>query len=233
MSTLTKIIALLLILSAALAELFHLFPTIDLWIARHLFETERGYFPWQNTPLGEFIDTDLRKILAGVMILFVLDAVRSWLGKRTLLGFSKRGYLFILLSIVLSAGLLANVLLKDHSGRARPKDLSEFGGKAIYTAPLTLADQCRKNCSTVAGDAAFAFNALALALLARRRRPLWIAVATGVGLAAATARVMQGKHFFTDATFASLFTVLVVLVLYAWMINGREPEPNDASPPPP
>ncbi|GAB6051821.1 phosphatase PAP2 family protein [Magnetospira thiophila] len=223
MSSLTRTTIVLLILTAVLAELFHLLPNIDLWIARAIYETARNAFPWQNTPLGEFIDQDLRKILVVVMVLFVLDGIRGWMGRRTLLGLPPRGYLFVLVSLVLSAGLLANVLLKDHSGRARPKDLAEFGGQATYSPPLTLAHQCQKNCSTVAGDAAFAFNALALALLARRRRPMWIGIATGVGLFAAAARVMQGKHFFTDAVFASLFTVLVVLVLYAVMIKRSAP----------
>ncbi len=224
MTRLNLIIAGLLIGIALLAELFHAVPMVDLWVSRALYVEGEG-FPWQHTALGHFIDDDMRRLMTVAVALFAIDAIRGWLGRRTLLGLSGRGYLFVLLSVLVSAGLVANAMLKEHSGRARPKDIAGFGGGAVYTAPLTLADQCARNCSTVAGDAAFAFNALALALLARRRRALWIGGALGVGTLAGVARVMQGKHFFTDALFGGLLTVLVVLVLYRLMLDGRDPSP--------
>ncbi len=227
MNRMNLIIAGVLIGAALLAELAHAVPMVDLWVSRRLYVEGVG-FPWQHTALGQFIDNDLRRIVTVAVALFLLDAVRGWLGRRTLLGLSKRGYLFVLLSVLISAGLIANGLLKEHSGRARPKDIAEFGGPAVYTPPLTLADQCDHNCSTVSGDAAFAFNALALALLARRRRAWWIGGALGFGTLAGVARVMQGKHFLTDSLFGGLFTVLTVLVLYRLMIDGRAPPPSSA-----
>src|SRR6185369_16911423 len=103
-----------------------------------------------------------------------------------------RGMAFVVLALALGPGLLANVVLKDNWGRARPAHVVEFGGKSRFTPPLLVADQCGHNCAFVAGDAAAGFFLLSFALLARRRRALAIAGALGIGAALGVVRVVQG-----------------------------------------
>src|SRR5260221_2767865 len=116
-----------------------------------------------------------------------------------------RGLAFVVLALLLGPGLLANVVLKDNWGRARPSHLVEFGGKSTFSPPLLLSDQCDHNCAFVAGDAAAGFFLLSFALLARRRRALAIAGALGVGAALGVVRIIQGGHFLSDVVFAGLF----------------------------
>jgi lipid A 4'-phosphatase len=57
--------------------------------------------------------------------------------------------------------LLANTLLKDHWGRARPTQIEAFGGLQRFTpAPLPAAE-CERNCAFVSGHAALGFSLVA------------------------------------------------------------------------
>ena len=72
----------------------------------------------------------------------------------------------------LGPGLVVNGILKEHWGRARPRDVTQFGGDRRFTPALVIADQCERNCSFSAGhpSAGFALAALAYASISRRRR---------------------------------------------------------------
>jgi membrane-associated PAP2 superfamily phosphatase len=115
----------------------------------------------------------------------------------------RRAALGFVLIGVLGVGLAVDAGLKTHWGRARPYQLSEFGGTAPYSAPLERAHECERNCSFVSGHAASGFSLMAFGILAapRRRRTWWLA-----GLAAGSVigllRVAQGRHFASDILFA-------------------------------
>jgi membrane-associated phospholipid phosphatase len=132
-----------------------------------------------------------------------------------------RGMVFVTLALLLGPGLLANVVLKDHWGRARPAHVVEFGGPSRFTPPLLIADQCDHNCSFVAGDAAAGYFLLALALLARRRRAPAIAGALAAGSALGVVRIIQGGHFLSDVVFAGLLVGGLTWLLYALIMTPR------------
>ncbi|MBT8408140.1 MAG: phosphatase PAP2 family protein, partial [Alphaproteobacteria bacterium] len=73
---------------------------------------------------------------------------------------------FVCLTYILAPGVLANVILKDHWGRARPRSITDFGGSSDFTPALEMADQCVRNCSFVSGEASGVIaTALVLSLL--------------------------------------------------------------------
>ncbi len=82
---------------------------------------------------------------------------------------------------------------------------------------MVIADQCRTNCAFGSGDASLAYASLAFALLARRRRRLWVAGAVTIGSVVGAVRIMQGGHFLSDVVFAGLFTSIVVLAVH-WLV---------------
>jgi hypothetical protein len=74
------------------------------------------------------------------------------------------------------AGLMANVLLKDHWGRSRPIDVTQFGGNERFVAWWDPRGNCASNCSFVSGDVSGAFwtvapRGIGAATVARHR--LW------------------------------------------------------------
>ena len=140
----------------------------------------------------------------------------------------RRGRVAALLLVVLAIGpgLIVNGILKEHWGRARPRDVVEFGGDHRFTPAIVISDQCERNCSFTAGhpSAGFALAALGYAYMSRRRRCAVIAAATGFGLLVGLARVAVGGHFLSDV----LFSGFIVIGLTVWLGNrwiGRASEP--------
>jgi lipid A 4'-phosphatase len=196
----------LLLLLAGASLFFYLFSPIDLWFSGLFWNGQD--FVFTKTGFGSLFTVYLH---SGMRIAFFIFAACGWFFMPW------RKCLFIILCVGLTAGLITNVILKDHWGRARPVQVSQFGGTATFTPVWVISDQCSRNCSFVGGDASFAFCALAPALLATRRRKLWISAALGFGTMISLGRIAAGAHFLSDCVIAGLVTVLVVTEIHKWM----------------
>ncbi len=134
---------------------------------------------------------------------------------------SGRAIVFLIATLVLAPGLLVNVGLKDHWGRPRPIDVTQFGGDQHFMAWWDPRGDCPNNCSFVSGDVSGAFWTVAPAVLAP---PQWRALAYGAALALGTGmaiiRMLAGAHFFSDVVFAGVFTFLIIWIahglIYRW-----------------
>lgn len=147
-------------------------------------------------------------------ILIVAWAIRATVTEKKLVGSQQVRCGFMIAVLVMGPGVVANFILKDNVGRARPRDVIEFGGSKEFAPPLVPSAECARNCSFVSGEASsmFAlFFGLALAL-PRYRRRLLVAGLT-IGLVAGGVRIIQGAHFFSDVMFAGVFMALTVSVL--------------------
>lgn len=113
--------------------------------------------------------------------------------------------LFMVLLMLLGPGLVVNVLLKDNMGRARPREIVEFGGQHQFTQIWQKGDT-GKNSSFPSGHAAGAFYLIAPWFLLRRKKPGPAAACLIFGLAygslVGAARIMQGGHFLSDVIWA-------------------------------
>ena len=74
---------------------------------------------------------------------------------------------------------MANVLLKEHWGRPRPIDVTQFGGNEHFVPWWDPRGDCTSNCSFVSGDVTGAFWTVAPAALAPAQ---WRAFAYGAAL---------------------------------------------------
>jgi lipid A 4'-phosphatase len=128
--------------------------------------------------------------------------------RRRLFGIDGRKLAYLMMVLVLGAGLIVNVILKDNFGRARPRDVEEFGGTLNFTPAFVVGSECDRNCSFASGDAAGAFFALAF-VLASRRRHAASAAGIGFGVLVSAARIASGAHWFSD-TVVSFFVMLIV-----------------------
>lgn len=179
-----------------------------------LFYTEADWFFWRYAPPLEFVRKDLPKLIIGTGIACLLAGlVNAWF-KKSYLGITWRSMAYLVSTMLLGPGLIVNLLLKDHWGRARPTTILEFGGKLQYTPPFVMADQCADNCSFASGHASIAFWTFALAMLVP---PPWRRLAGGLaiafGLAIGMVRVIQGAHFLSDVVSAGIITVGIALAL--------------------
>jgi lipid A 4'-phosphatase len=196
------------------------FPGIDLYISGLFFQDgfhlrEQWWTLFMHESLGYFI------CLATATVTGLYLYNKLW--RRNLCDVDGKRVVYLLLVLIVGAGLIVNVALKDNLGRARPRDVTEFGGSKLYTPPFVVSRECNKNCSFSSGEAAGGFFTLALALaLSRRRRVLLAAV--GFGVFVSFCRVASGAHFLSD-TVVSFFVMLIVAdVLHYYLVAERVPE---------
>jgi lipid A 4'-phosphatase len=205
----------------AILVMLVLVPAIDLNVSKLFFDPATG-FVWRNQPVPETVHNAIQ-ILARVigtvtLLAFIYTAVLYVRSKTpaTLLRLGPKSWAFLFLGLLLGPGLVAKVVLKDMWNRARPVQVEEFGGPQYYSPPMVLSNQCEKNCSFVAGDAAMGFYLQIVAYVAARRfSGRLLAAGMAAGLGAGLLRIGMGAHFFSDVIYAGVFMTLTIAGLHA------------------
>jgi lipid A 4'-phosphatase len=210
----------LAVFSFIAAILFVVFPGLDLGVAHWFFDPPRS-FSLGDTWIGRFFDGfvhyAMEWFLPVIVGVYLYGAVR----RRPVLGFTTQRFLFVVLSIALSAGLLTNVILKDSWGRARPSQVVQFGGPKQFSPPFMRSSQCTKNCSFVSGDASLAASFVSLAIVAdRHRRRWWIGILSFTAVVGLM-RMARGSHFLSDVVFGVTFTLMIVLTMERLILERR------------
>ena len=207
-----------LAIAVVVGVVFGLYPQLDLMISAPFNAMVRnGYNFSPRIYPSLLLARDVGLWVGTAVIVPVVAALvlKLLLPRRRLL-LSGRAILFLMTTVALGPGLLANVVFKDHWDRPRPIEVTQFGGPLHFVAWWDPRGECDKNCSFVSGDVAGAFWTIAPAALV----PLpWRALAYGaaltLGIGMAAARIMMGGHFFTDTVFAGVFTFLII-----WVVHG-------------
>ena len=214
----------LALLTAANGVIFCLWPELDL----ALVEALRGADGFHDRVEGL---RQLRAVLyflpASLMALFVF----VWIAARYGVPVPKhlrpglQTVLYLAVSLALGPGLIVNAGLKDHWHRPRPVQVAEFGGPFEFRPWYRTDGQCRRNCSFVSGEvAASAWLIGAASLAPAPAKDPAVALAVAVTGATALLRVAFGGHFPSDVLFATLFTLLLMVVLYRLWPRPEEGE---------
>ena len=138
--------------------------------------------------------------------------------------------LFIVLSIMIGAGLIVNGILKEHWGHPRPDDIVQFGGSGQYAPPWAKRPSGEGE-SFPSGHAAIAFSCIVFYFILRIPRPklaracFWGAVFLGslMGLG----RVIQGRHFLSDVLWAAYIPYLVCMLVYYGILKIPDRQSRD------
>lgn len=196
---------------------FILYPEIDIIISSYFYHDGfylRGSnferFFYRSVPIV------VSTLAIGSIVIFIYNSYK----KKNIFGIDKKTIIYILLVLSLAPGLIVNSLLKEEWGRARPMDIVEFGSTKKFTPAFVLSDQ--KGNSFSSGHGAAAFSVLGFALLARKRRKLWIALALSYGVAVSYARIIGGGHFFSDSVTSFFIVYITTYALYGYLIKGKK-----------
>jgi len=193
---------------------------IDLTISRYFFNDSFSTY-WLWSFLYEFgpIPGDIMVVSALLLLL------ASFFVKRLVP--YRRIYVLLILTLLIGSGLIAHAGLKEHWGRPRPKQITEFGGDypffPVYkpnfagsgTPDIILRSFPCGHCTM-----GFYFIALGLAFKRLGRRELSLITygfAFTLGTLLSLARIAQGGHFFTD-TLASLIIMWGTAVILDRML---------------
>lgn len=203
------------------ALLFAAFPGIDLAVSR-AFYLDSKTFLFAKGSTGDFIRDALRFVFALACVAAFIGFAMIAFFSRRLLGLGFAAWAYVALCLAVGPGIVANLVFKDHWGRARPVHITQFGGDKQFTPAFTRSSQCERNCSFVSGEASNIFIiGFTLALLAepvRRRRLFHAALAAGAF--AGLIRIGAGAHFLSDVVFAGVFMAFVARGM-AWLLFER------------
>ena len=190
-------------------------PQLDLDIARISFNPDRQLFGI-NAQLWVQHARDAARLIITLLVLPAFLAIAGkliWPHRRMLI--EGRAALFLIVTLALGPGIITNLILKDHWGRARPIDVTQFGGADKFTPWWDPRGECPNNCSFVAGEPSGAFWTLAPAALAPLElQPLAYGAALTFGVAVGILRIGGGGHFFSDVVFAGVFVYLEIWLVY-------------------
>ena len=192
-------------------------PQIDLAVAHTLYSPETG-FVGRDLPGVRALRQVFVVLYFGILALSLAGLALTWLRRHQWLRLGKMHWLFLAACLAAGPGLVANLVLKDQWGRARPRQVVEFGGSKTFTPPLMPSNQCNRNCSFVSGEAASTYVVFyaAAALFPQWSVALVVAGTVG-GFLTGLVRMSQGAHFLSDIVFAGVFMALVVLLL-RWLL---------------
>ena len=180
-----------------------IWPGVDLAVAAYFLQPPPSWHPadwlWV-TWVNEYLPDTFRTI--GFACLF------GWVG----LAVARRqrpaamALAFVGLALLLGPGF-SSWAVKEHTLRARPFDVTEFGGDRVFTPALEQAHQCTDNCAFISGHVACGFFLVSLMLIDPRRRYLWLALGLVAGALVALARMSVGAHWLSDALWALPITL--------------------------
>jgi lipid A 4'-phosphatase len=210
------------VLAAATAALFLLVPQVDLVVSGWFYDPQHGFALNTWAPVS-FVYHAVPWITWAIALLVAIASAWLFLMLRPLARLDRKALLFIVFSTLVGPGLVANVTLKDHWGRARPTQVEAFGGTRHFTAAPLPAAECARNCSFVSGHAALGFSLVAFAFLLPpgKARRGWIAAALGFGMLIGLVRIAQGGHFLSDVVWAGLVVFGTTAALH-WAIVDKD-----------
>jgi len=224
-------LAVALSIAVVVGVVFGVFPQLDLDFSALFFDAKTHVWMAEGKTWVAHA-RDAARLVTGLLVAPAgLAAVWKLVLPRARMLVPGRAALFLLLSLALGPGILANSVLKDHWGRYRPVDLTQFGGSdRPFTAWWDPRGACVGNCSFIAGEPSGAFWTLAAAAFAP---PQWRALAYGAAIAFGAAvgliRIAAGGHFFSDVAFAGVFMFLLIYVLHGLIYRWRLTRLTDAA----
>jgi lipid A 4'-phosphatase len=216
-------------LALVIGLLFGIYPELDLKLAALFYDPATKSFPIKLDAVAEFA----RDAAMWIACAFALPAIVAFVVKlarpdRPML-IPGRAAIFLLVTIILSAGILTNLTFKSYWGRPRPVMVTEFNGPWQFVPWWDPRGVCGKNCSFFSGEGATAFWTYAPAALTPPAwRPLAYAAATLFGITTSVLRMAFGGHFFTDVAAAGLVSFLVIWLAYAFIYRWPATRMTDA-----
>jgi len=208
-------LAVALAVAFVVGGVFALYPQFDLDLAALFYSQATHSFAASGVWVTYVRDAASLLITLLVAPAFLAVAGKLVMPSRRML-IAGRAALFLIATLALGPGVLANGILKEHSARMRPEDVVQLGGKHRFTPWWDFGGPCTENCSFIAGEPSGAFWTLAPAALSPPQwRALAYAGALAFGAAMTVLRMANGAHFFTDCVFAGVLTFLVV-----WTVHG-------------
>ena len=195
----------------------------DLRFSAHFFTDEKQWFLAKSPPwiwLYEY------GVIPGIFLSII--SFLTWIFSHTKKKLAiLRPYLLICaLTPIIASALLVNVVLKDHTGRPRPREIKQFSGNWEYLPPLKIGIPGR-GYSFHCGHCSIAFtltSGIVFWRLSRKFAILSLSLGLIYGILMSLARIVQGGHFITDAMWSLGVVWLTLTTLYYFVYQPPRTE---------
>ncbi len=186
----------------------------DIALQRYFYSPEKGWL-LQFHPFWDFIYRF--GIFPGYFLAFaglIMVTLSYWNVK--FINYRKASMVLIF-TMVVGPGLIVNLVLKDHTGRPRPREITEFGGTEKFVC-VCEKGATNEGKSFPCGHCSMGFYLAIPYLFLRKRKKILaysiLAVGLGYGIIIGIARMMAGGHFASDVLWAGLLVWLTALIMY-------------------
>jgi lipid A 4'-phosphatase len=217
-----------LAIAVVVGVVFGVYGNFDVNLSSQFFDWQSMLFPVGGQAWERQSRDAARLIITAIAAVPGIAVFGKLLLPRRRMFVGGRAALFMLLTLAIGPGVVANLVLKDHWHRARPIDILYFGGNDRFTPWWDPRGTCPNNCSFIAGEPSGAFWTIAAAAVVP---PQWrVAAYTGAmvfGAALGVLRMSAGGHFFTDVVFAGVFIYLILWVLHGLIFRWRATRLDD------
>ena len=209
-----RLVNISLIAIGFLSLIFVIFPNLDIEVSS-LFYSEKLGFLYKNQAIVVLfykavpILTKSFVLLCTLYLLYILVKFRSF--KKALSSWA----FFLIISAIIAPGITVNSVLKDNFGRARPREIIEFGGNKEFSRAFAFSDQCSHNCSFSSGHAAMGYFFSSIAYVAGSLYFVRIYIA-GIffGSIVGLSRIIMGGHFASDVIISAFLVLLLNHLIY-------------------
>ena len=216
-------------MAAVVFFVFGIWPGLDLWVSGLFFASKTGFDGFASGTWNE-LRLAIWRVSEIVLALSILAYLAQRIAPFPLLRATRHLSGFAAALYLLGPGLLVDVLLKPLWGRARPAQVTDFGGSLAFTPPHVLSHQCTSNCSFVAGEMAGAVAlAVVLFLVVDRmkgritlsQQRIAQALILLVPLFVGVQRIAAGRHFLSDVLLSTIFVLLCAVLLKVLILQRR------------
>jgi lipid A 4'-phosphatase len=214
-------LVLILVAIAVVGVAFAICPDWDLALTHPFYDPATKQFPLSFNPAMNWLRNKAVLITIACLTCLAASVALKILRPGRQMWIPGRAVIFLTLTFLLGPGMLVNWMLKEHWSRPRPAEVVEFGGDKPFIPWWDPRGACEQNCSFVSGETSTATWTLAAAILIPGTMgTVAVGTAATYTVAMAVMRLVVGGHFFTDVTFAILFTLLLIWVahglIYRW-----------------
>jgi len=217
-------------LALIIGLLFGIYPELDLKLAALFYDPQTKSFPLKFDLWAAIVRDGAMWISWGLALPSIVALIVKLARPEKPLMVSGRAVIFLLVTLLLSAGVLTNLTFKSYWGRPRPVVVTQFNGDLPFVAWWDPRGRCGHNCSFFSGEGATAFWTYAPAALAPPAwRPLAYTAATIFGAVTSVLRMSFGGHFFTDVATAGLVTFIVIWIAFGYIYRWPSTRFSDAS----
>jgi lipid A 4'-phosphatase len=193
---------------------FVIFPNLDIEVSSLFYSEKLGFLYKEQAIVVLFykavpILTKSFVLVCALYLLYILIKFKNF--KKTLSSWA----FFLIISAIIAPGITVNSLLKDNFGRARPREIIEFGGNKEFSRAFSFSDQCPRNCSFSSGHAAMGYSFSSIAYVAGNLYFSRIYIA-GIffGSIVGLSRIIMGGHFASDVIISAFLVLLLNHLIY-------------------